>query len=196
MQYRHAIIVLLLLVALNIVAAFITAPLSLSVHQRMKLSSYPSVLYAKKPKKKKGGGGGFGSKPTTKASYASVSADKNSLESQWDNFASITDLEITPQNDPDDDDYEHFIVADVFVRVGPSENGDDKTETGWYRTGKVVASGDDAEIHAALTLQKGLILWTSVREYNYKLKIVSLILSSTYLTSLVFQIYQKICGLN
>ena len=155
-------------------------------------------MYAKKPKKKKGGGGGgFGSKPTTKASYASVSADKNSLESQWDNFASITDLEITPQNDPEDDDYEHFIVADVFVRVGPSENGDDKTETGWYRTGKVVSSGDDADnIHAALTLQKGLILWTSVREYNYKLKIVSLFLSSTYLTSFAFQMYQKICGLN
>ena len=58
----------------------------------------------------------------------------------------------------------YFVVTDVFVRVGPSDddNGSDKAVTGWYRTGKAVAAGDDADIFAALTLQKGLIFWTAV----------------------------------
>lgn len=159
-----------LVVALHVSSLFQTAS-AFSVpqqHFHSSLSSPSSALYAKKQNKatksKNGGGGGFGaSKPATTAAASAVSADVNSLESQWDNFASITNLEIQPLGNPDDDDYGHFIVTDVFVRVG-SDNEDDLkpgTETGWYRTGKVVASGE-TDIHAALTLQKGLILWTAV----------------------------------
>ena len=134
-----------------------------NVHQPRKTSS----LYAKKQKKKtksSSGGGGFGNKSATTKISTTVSADKHALEAQWDNFASITDLEIAPVGDPDDEDYKHFIVADVFVRVGPVSDDCDseKGETGWYRTGKVVAAGDNADINAAVTIQKGLILWTSI----------------------------------
>ena len=122
-------------------------------------------MYAKKQKKKKstgGGGGGFGSKPSTSISKPkTVSADKQSLETQWDTFMQITELEIEPKGNPEDEDYQHFIVGDVFVRIGASDNDKD-TETGWYRTGKIVASGDDADLRAAITIQKGLILWTAV----------------------------------
>eukprot|EP00584_Thalassiosira_punctigera_P010000 CAMPEP_0172538982 /NCGR_PEP_ID=MMETSP1067-20121228/10274_1 /TAXON_ID=265564 ORGANISM="Thalassiosira punctigera, Strain Tpunct2005C2" /NCGR_SAMPLE_ID=MMETSP1067 /ASSEMBLY_ACC=CAM_ASM_000444 /LENGTH=258 /DNA_ID=CAMNT_0013324593 /DNA_START=58 /DNA_END=834 /DNA_ORIENTATION=- len=155
---------LLLIASLNDVTAFAPPP------KRPSATS----LHAKKRKKttKSNGGGGFGSKPTAVASPPKpVSADKNALEGQWDSFASITDLEIVPPGSPKDADYEHFIVADVFVRVGPSDDVDGDEEsgnigkssaTGWYRTGKAVAAGDDADIHAALTLQKGLIFWTAV----------------------------------
>ena len=125
-------------------------------------SSVLTALHAKKQKRKikSGGGSGFGSKPAAAAQLpVTVSADKNSLEKQWDIFASITDLEITPPGNPDDEDYEHFIVADVFVRVGPI---DGKKGTGWYRTGKAVAAGDDADILSSLILQRGLIFWTAV----------------------------------
>ena len=108
-----------------------------------------------------GGGGGFGSKPSTITKPTTVSADKNSLETQWDTFMQITELEIEPKGNPEDDDYEHFIVGDVFVRIGPSEN-DSNTATGWYRTGKIVSSGDSADLRASITIQKGLILWTAV----------------------------------
>ncbi len=120
----------------------------------------PSSLHAKKPKKAGGsGGGGFGaSKPTGAPSVATISADIASLERQWDNFVSITDLEIQPKGHPEDEDYRHFIVSDVFVRVG-SEN--ESESTGWYRTGKVVAA-DETDVHAALTLQKGLIFWSAL----------------------------------
>ncbi len=48
------------------------------------------------------------------------------------------------------------------MRVGPDANdSESKALTGWYRTGKVVAA-DDIDIQASLTLQKGLIFWTSV----------------------------------
>ena len=104
------------------------------------------------------GGGGFGAKAAATPSVASISADKHALEAQWDTFASVTDLEIAPPGDPDDEDYEHFIVADVFVRIGP---GEDEEGTGWFRTGKAMAAGDDADIRKALTLQKGLIFWTA-----------------------------------
>lgn len=126
-----------------------------------------TALNAKKKQKKssksKGGGGsGFGSKSTASvAPVTPVAADKTALENQWDNFARITDLEIFPPGNPDDEDYEHFIVTDIFVRVGPNENGDNEQVTGWYRTGKVVAAGE-TDINAALTLQKGLIFWTAV----------------------------------
>lgn len=133
-----------------------------NVHQPRKTSS----LYATKQKKKtkSSSGGGFGNKSATTKISTTVSADKHALEAQWDNFASITDLEIAPVGDPDDEDYKHFIVADVFVRVGPVSDDCDseKGETGWYRTGKVVAAGDNADINAAVTIQKGLILWTSI----------------------------------
>lgn len=128
-------------------------------------SSSSWALYAKKQKKKskpKSSGGGFASKAKTAATTSPVSADKNALETQWDTFASVTDLEIAPPGDPDDEDYQHFIVTDVFVRVGPADDAEgSKPGTGWYRTGKVVAA-DDTDINVALTLQKGLILWTSV----------------------------------
>ena len=123
-----------------------------------------SVLYAKKQKKKKStgsSGGGFGGKPSTIAKPTTVSADKQSLETQWDTFMQITELEIEPKGNPEDEDYQHFIVGDVFVRIGASDN-DKNTETGWYRTGKIVASGDSADLRAAITIQKGLILWTAV----------------------------------
>lgn len=127
------------------------------------------ALHAKKQKKAaprnsgSGGGGGFGvKKPASKGSVSTVSADKNSLEKQWDTFTEITDLEIAPKGNPDDEDYKHFICADVFVRVGSDgKDGGSETGTGWYRTGKVVAA-DKTDLNASLTLQKGLIFWTAV----------------------------------
>eukprot|EP00984_Skeletonema_dohrnii_P028267 scaffold18188_cov154-Skeletonema_dohrnii-CCMP3373.AAC.1 len=122
-----------------------------------------TALYAAKKQKKKasGGGGGFGGSKakSTPPSVTPASADIQSLEKQWDNFASITDLEIFPPGDPDDEDYRHFIVADVFVRIGP-EDKDSSPGTGWFRTGKLVAA-DDIDINIAFALQRGLILWTA-----------------------------------
>uniref|UniRef100_A0A6U3SA92 Uncharacterized protein n=2 Tax=Ditylum brightwellii TaxID=49249 RepID=A0A6U3SA92_9STRA len=115
-------------------------------------------LSAKKKNNKSSGGfgGGFGSGGKSNSSTASkvptVSADKDSLEKQWDIFASITDLEITPKGDPEDEDYVDFEVADVFVKCA---------KTKWFRIGKVCTSGETA-MEAALTLQKGLIFWTAV----------------------------------
>lgn len=153
------ILVLLQIVLILDVSAFI-----IPSYQPLKTSSL-SILHAKKQKKKKstgGGGGGFGSKPSTSVSKPkTVSADKQSLETQWDTFMQITELEIEPKGNPEDEDYQHFIVGDVFVRIGSSDNDKD-TETGWYRTGKIVASGDSADLRAAITIQKGLILWTAV----------------------------------
>lgn len=151
---------LLLLLALNDVAAFIPVRQT----EFISLPSSSTNLQAKKQKhKSKSSGGGFGSKPAAVTSTAPVSADKSALETQWDHFASITDLEILPPGDPDDDNYKHFIVSDVFVRVRPSEVNDenDKSGTGWYRTGKVVAA-DGVDMNAAFALQKGLIFWTAV----------------------------------
>ena len=168
-------LVLLLVASITLYdAQAFTNPTSRLHHGRQQqLSALTSTtLYAKKNKKKSkgnsGGGGGFGSKPTASTNaVATVSADKTGLENQWDNFARVTDLEIFPPGDPDDDDYEHFIVTDVFVRVGPASprDGEDdeenKSVTGWYRTGKAMASGD-TDVHAALTIQKGLIFWTAI----------------------------------
>ncbi len=117
---------------------------------------------AKKKQKKKAtnSGGGFGAGSSNiKSPVTPAAADIQSLEKQWDNFASITDLEIFPPGNPDDDDYRHFIVADVFVRVGPVDE-DSKPGTGWFRTGKLVAA-DDIDINVAFALQRGLILWTA-----------------------------------
>eukprot|EP00536_Pseudo-nitzschia_multiseries_P006967 jgi/Psemu1/16542/gm1.16542_g len=129
-----------------------------------------------------GGGGGFGGSSSSGANDGSatatataaaatakpVAADKDSLETQWDTFAAITDLEIRPLGDPDDEDYEDFRVVDVFVRCGgdsdssaTTANAAAKTETGWFRIGKVCTS-EDTPLAAALSLQKGLILWTAV----------------------------------
>ena len=118
-----------------------------------------TTLHAAKKQKKRasGGGGGFGGK--SPPSVTPASADIQSLEKQWDNFASITDLEIFPPGDPEDEDYRHFIVADVFVRIGP-EDSDSNPGTGWFRTGKLVAE-DGIDINIAFALQRGLILWTA-----------------------------------
>lgn len=123
-----------------------------------------TALYAAKKQNKKrasGGGGGFGvsKNKSSPPSVTPASADIQSLEKQWDNFASITDLEIFPAGDPEDEDYRHFIVADVFVRIGP-EDEDSTPGTGWFRTGKLVAA-DDIDINIAFALQRGLILWTA-----------------------------------
>lgn len=112
-----------------------------------------------------GGGGGAATKKDASEGVTPVKADKTALEKQWDAFASITDLEIKPLGDPEDEDYEHFEVVDVFVRCGgngnDNDNADDKAATGWFRIGKVCAS-EETTIEAALTLQKGLIFWTAV----------------------------------
>mmetsp|Transcript_3549 Transcript_3549/g.7266 ORF Transcript_3549/g.7266 Transcript_3549/m.7266 type:complete len:395 (-) Transcript_3549:241-1425(-) len=116
----------------------------------------------KKKSKPKTSGGGFGgsssSTTSTTTSPKPIRADKNALETQWDTFASVTDLEIKPLGDPDDEDYADFRVVDVFVRCG---EGATSTSTGWFRVGKVCTS-NDVPVEAALALQKGLILWTAV----------------------------------
>ena len=128
-------------------------------------------LRAKKSKKttqKKSGGGGFGaakSVPSTSATITTISADKDSLEKQWDCFASITDLEIRPVLDEEDPNYRKFEVADVFVRVGSGTastaiDANVKPATGWYRVGKVVAA-DGIAMEASLSLHRGLIFWTA-----------------------------------
>ena len=124
--------------------------------------SITTLHAAKKQKKRAASGGGFGSKSKSSAppSVTPASADIQSLEKQWDNFASITDLEIFPPGDPEDEDYRHFIVADVFVRIGPEEKEDSNPGTGWFRTGKLVAA-DGVDINIAFALQRGLILWTA-----------------------------------
>ena len=126
--------------------------------------SSTSSIHAKAQKKKKAPasrGGGFGGSQGKEktSSVPTISADKNSLEKQWDIFAGITDLEITPKGNPDDEDYVHFEVADVFVRCGETKSNSEGTK--WFRIGKVCIT-DDTSIEAALTLQKGLIFWTAV----------------------------------
>lgn len=121
-----------------------------------------TALYAAKKQKKKrasGGGGGFGVSKSPPSVITPAQADIQSLEKQWDNFASITDLEIFPPGDPENEDYRHFIVADVFVRIGPKDE-DSTPGTGWFRTGKLVAA-DGIDINIAFALQRGLILWTA-----------------------------------
>jgi hypothetical protein len=116
--------------------------------------SSKSSKSSKQKKKKKTSGGGFGGANTTPPT-TTISADKNSLETQWDRFASITDLEIKPMGDQDDEDYIDFEVADVFVHS--SDDG-----TPWFRIGKVCTLPQSTPMEAALTLQKGLIFWTAV----------------------------------
>ena len=80
---------------------------------------------------------------------ASITADKQCLERQWDSFVSITALEIVATGTAE------FEVADVFVRNAKSEGAR------WWRVGKVAAAAD-ADVGAALAIQKGLILWTAI----------------------------------
>jgi len=94
-------------------------------------------------------------------------ADKTSLEKQWDIFTSMTDLEIKPLGSSEEESYQHFEVVDVFVRSGSTGTATTSTgSTGWFRIGKVCATGPEyggtTSMEAALSLQKGLILWTSV----------------------------------
>eukprot|EP00550_Attheya_septentrionalis_P009802 CAMPEP_0198284694 /NCGR_PEP_ID=MMETSP1449-20131203/4156_1 /TAXON_ID=420275 /ORGANISM="Attheya septentrionalis, Strain CCMP2084" /LENGTH=276 /DNA_ID=CAMNT_0043981897 /DNA_START=118 /DNA_END=948 /DNA_ORIENTATION=+ len=167
-----------LIVVLFVFASPAAAFQASMVHRRYRSSSSSQLLqlHAKKPKKAaagaKSGGGGFGSsrsKPSSNAASSTISADKDALEKQWDTFASITDLEIAPKGDPDDEDYRHFEVCDVFVRVRSGESDDKGKGTGWFRTGKVVSAddGDGASINiaAAVALQKGLIFWTAVHMF-------------------------------
>ena len=91
---------------------------------------------------------GFGAKKAAPPERQTVSADKASLERQWDRFVSITDLDILPRGD------DEWRVADVYVRNSKA------SKVCWWRIGKVVADGVD--VQASLRLQKGLILWTAV----------------------------------
>lgn len=121
------------------------------------------ILLAKKKSTKKSKGrssGGFGSKTSTTntLSVGPVPADKNSLEKQWDVFASVTDLEIRPLGNPTDEDYVDFKVVDVYVRCAKTETCEG---TAWFRIGKVCSS-DGTDTATALTLQRGLVLWTAV----------------------------------
>jgi len=118
-----------------------------AARQRVTISMGP-----KKGGKRPGGvksSGGFGAKKAPAPERATAAADKASLERQWDRFVAITDLDILPRGD---DTWE---VADVFVRNGMA------SRVRWWRIGKVAADGG-VDMQAALRLQKGLILWTSV----------------------------------
>ncbi|VEU35169.1 unnamed protein product [Pseudo-nitzschia multistriata] len=134
----------------------------------LRMASKPKGRKKKSKKKKSNGGGkGFGGGGAASAAQQGsdafvakpIKADKNALETQWDTFASITDLEIKCKCDPDSDDCEFFEVVDVHVRYGSDGTGD--ATTGWFRIGKVCTSANTS-ITAALALQKGLILWTAV----------------------------------
>jgi hypothetical protein len=157
-----------LLLCVTLVAGFTTPPLPLqssitvattsTVHHRHPLLR---PLFAKKKKKAAGGGGGFGAnsnnnnKSEGKPKAVTISADKTSLEKQWDTFVSITDLEIQPKED------ENFEVVDIFVRSAGGSTAAKKEGTKWFRIGKACAEGE-SKVDAALTLQKGLIFWTAV----------------------------------
>ena len=162
------------------VSAFVAAPQTRAYYQLTKyhpsLSTTTHLCAKKKATNTSSAGGGFGGNiKSTGAAKTTVAADKYALETQWDTFASITNLDIVPNGNPDDEDYIHFIVADVFVRVGPcSYDGEDVGiggtspsttggggNTGWYRTGKVVSSGETT-IQESLAMQRALILWTAV----------------------------------
>jgi len=99
------------------------------------------------PRAKKKAAGGFGA-PAAKRKPG-ITTDKEGLERQWDRFASITKLEIVPTGE------DEFEVLDVFVR---NEKVDGAP---WWRIGKVCAA-EGVDPAAALTMQRGLILWTSV----------------------------------
>lgn len=154
----------LLWIPATFVSSFtLTSPLS-SQQQHLPALSRTALLAAKKKKgakKNTGSGGGFGSSPTSKtlSSPAIISADKTSLEKQWDLFAYFTDLEITPIGNPEDEDYQHFEVADLFVRCRKTDNNEG---TKWFRIGKACITDDCPSMATALTLQKGLIFWTAV----------------------------------
>ena len=93
--------------------------------------------------------GGFGAAAPPKKKAAGITADKQSLEKQWDRFVSITNLDIMPKGD------DAFSVVDVFVRSGKADGAP------WWRVGKCCA-GAGYDVPAALALQRGLIFWTSV----------------------------------
>lgn len=93
--------------------------------------------------------GGFGAAAPPKKNAAGITADKQSLEKQWDRFVSITNLDIMPKGD------DAFSVVDVFVRSGKADGAP------WWRVGKCCA-GAGYDVAAALALQRGLIFWTSV----------------------------------
>jgi len=153
----------LLLLLFTVVAAFYVPPRwghgATSTGTRLQKLSPLLANKKNKKKDKSNNGGGFGTKSTTKTPLVStIAADKVSLEKQWDIFASVTDLEIRPLGNPNDEDYVEFEVVDVFVRCSKTENCEG---TKWFRIGKICTT-DGTSAEAALTLQKGLIFWTAV----------------------------------
>ena len=161
---HFCLLILLLISSIATTTGFNLSPPLAVTRKKGVMSSAPTYLLAKaknKKKKSSASGGGFGA-ATTKSDTSSaptISADKDTLEKQWDTFASITDLEIAPKGNPDDEDYVEFKVADIFVRCGATQSNSEGT--GWFRIGKVCVSGETT-MDAALTLQKGLIFWTAV----------------------------------
>lgn len=118
------------------------------------MSSAPTYLLAKAKNKKKkssaiGGGFGAATMKSDNSSAPTISADKDTLEKQWDTFASITDSEIALKGNSDDEDYVDFEVTDIFVRCDATQSNSEGT--GWFRIGKVCTS-DETTIDAALTL--------------------------------------------
>jgi len=105
-----------------------------------------AALGAKKVPKKSTGGG-FGA--AVEKRPPGITNDKGGLERQWDRFVAITKLEIVPTGD------DAFEVVDVFARNGNAAGAP------WWRVGKVAAAPGTTAA-AALTLQRGLILWTAV----------------------------------
>ena len=157
MKFQYTcFLTILVVLALTTRSANAFVPIAPRTIERAQQNSVTPLFAAKKKKKKttvkkvSGFGGAAASAATPK--IQTVKADKDTLEKQWDAFASITDLEIKPLGNPDDEDYEHFEVADVFVRA---------QGTGWFRIGKVSVS-EGTTLQAALTLQKGLMFWTAV----------------------------------
>ena len=155
----YAVLAVLLL-SLNgfflVVTAFPVHPVSLRyVSASTKNSLRITPLFATKKKKAKtqSSGGGFGAVAPKPTHPNTISADKGSLERQWDTFTGMTDLEIKPPDDSTD----FFRVVDVFVRC--NVHGNDQ----WFRIGKVCTNQNNTtSILEALTLQKGLIFWTAV----------------------------------
>ena len=168
--HRLFLVLLLALIFVNTTTSFslqqrrsLLTPSSSYGHLISELSAKKSSSNKNKKKKATGGaaGGGFGaglslSPPST---TPTISADKNSLEKQWDIFTSITDLEIKPKGTPEDEDYVEFQVVDVFVKCDATT---ETNGTGWFRIGKVCTLPEQTSIDVALKLQKGLIFWTAV----------------------------------
>jgi hypothetical protein len=160
-SFHHLLLLtmLLLMTPLTMISSF---TIGMPAKSTRRIQNPQSRLSAKSKKRTVSGGGGFGGSKAKACSSSSstptISADKKSLEKQWDTFASITDLEIAPKGDPDGKDYIDFEVADIFVKCDATENNQG---TSWFRIGKVCTL-EETPMNASLILQKGLIFWTAV----------------------------------